>query len=131
MSLDITVDDVKSVAPNTGATDVAIQMQIDIATEKLDECLTANYSDTIGRAIKIYAVAHFSYKTANASGKLKSRKWADGDSESYQDSTDGDYSEFWDNALSLDSAGCVEAAYKSRKVFVVTGSSSKNYGYPV
>lgn len=128
MSIDITVDDVKAIAPNLGATDAAIELQIKIATCKLDGCLEANYADCpeIAEAIKIYVVAHFSYQTGTSSGNVTSRKWSDGASEGYDQSRDAKM-QYWDNALALDSANCVANAYRSGKVFAVTGSAVKSY----
>ena len=122
MAILITVDDVKAIAPNLGATDAAIQLQIDIATCKLDPCLESNYADceAVARAIKIYVVAHFSNQ-ANRSGKVSSRKWADGSSEGYNTSEDSG-TPYWDNALTLDTDGCMKKAYPDRKIFTVTGS---------
>ncbi len=123
MAILITVDDVKAVAPDTGATDAAIQLQIDIATCKLDPCLEANYVDCpeVAKAIKIYVVAYMSAQAAAPKGSVTSRKWADGSSEGYSDMSQDAAQKYWDTALQLDSAGCVEKAYSTRKVFVVAG----------
>ncbi|AZU97935.1 hypothetical protein [Vibrio phage LP.1] len=124
MAIVITVDDVKAVAPDTGATDANIQLQIDIATCKLDACLEAAYADClpIAQAIKTYVVAHFCGEMGT-SDKLESRRWADGSAESFHSDLNSTNTPYWDSAQAIDSAGCLEQAYDDRRTFVVTGKS--------
>lgn len=128
MAITITVDDVKAVAPDLGATDALIQRQIDSVSVKLDACLEANYDTATAELIKIYVVAHFSYQTTSG-GNVTSRRWSDGASESYDQSRNAKM-QYWDNALAMDPANCVANAYRSGKVFAVTGSAVKSYSEP-
>lgn len=125
MAILVTIDDVKAVAPDTGATDANIQLQIDIATCKLEPCLEAAYADClpIAQAIKTYVVAHYCSEMGT-SDKLASRKWADGSAESFHSDLDSTNTPYWDSALAIDSAGCVDQAYSTKRTFVVTGKSS-------
>ena len=127
MAITITVEDVRAVVPNLGATDAAIALQISVVGCKVDACLEANYADCpdVAKAIKIYTVAYFADKGNDNNGSTTSRKWADGDAESYADN--GDSSSYWDTVLQLDSAGCVQNAFRTGKVFAVTGRAVKSY----
>lgn len=126
MAIDITVEEVREICPVLEASDAAIQLAINVVGCKIDVCLESNYSDCepLQRAIKIYTVAYFADKGNDNNGTVTGQKWADGDSQTYSDVNSGS-SPYWDTALQLDSAGCVQNAFKSGKVFAVTGSSVK------
>ncbi|AGH16066.1 hypothetical protein VPKG_00029 [Vibrio phage pYD21-A] len=122
----ITVQDVRDIVPDIGATDAAIQLQIDVVLDKVGACLDANYSEPIAKAIAIYTVAYFADKGKDNNGSTTSRKWADGDAESYATKDSGDNS-YWGMVMQLDSSQCVTTAFRTNKVFVVTGRTSKRY----
>ena len=130
MAIEITVEEVKAIAPDTGATDAAIQMQINIVGCKIDACLEANYGDCpdLAKAIKIYTVAYFAAKGSSPQGATTSRKWSDGSAEGYSDTGMTAAQKYWDMAIQLDSAGCVSNAFPTNKVFVVTGSNVTRSG---
>ena len=132
MAIVLTVQDVRDIVPQLSATDAAITLQISVVGCKIDACLEANYADCpdLAKAIKIYTVAHFADMGNDNKGSITSTKWADGDSQQYADKTSST-SSYWDTALQLDSAQCVANAFRSGKVFAVTGSTSKNYGRAV
>lgn len=127
MAITITVEDVRAIVPSLGASDAAIALQISVVGCKIDSCLEANYANCpdVAKAIKIYTVAYFADKGNDNNGSTTSRKWADGDAETYADNGSG--SNYWDTVLQLDSAGCVQNAFRSGKVFAVTGTSVKSY----
>lgn len=127
MAIPLTVEEVRAVVPELNATDAAIQMHINIAGCKIDECLEANYADCLelAKAIKIYVVAYFADMGNDNKGSVTSQKWADGDAQSFSDKATS--SAYWDTALQLDSAGCVQNAFRTNKVFAVTGATSKRY----
>jgi hypothetical protein len=127
MTIALTVDDVRDIIPDLNATDAAITLQISVVGCKVDSCLEANYADCqdVAKAIKIYTVAHFAEGGDNK-GDVTSRKYADGDAETYSSRAYG-MTSYWETALQLDSAGCVENAFRTRKVFAVTGRTSKYY----
>lgn len=122
----ITVSDVRSVITDLSASDAAIQLQIDVVLDKVGACLDTNYSEPIAKAIAIYTVAYFADKGNDNRGSVTSRKWADGDSESYAAKESGT-SSYWDMVMQLDSSQCVTTAFRTNKVFVVTGRTSKYY----
>jgi hypothetical protein len=128
MAIPLTVADVREIIPELNATDAAIELQISVVGCKVDACLEANYADCpdVAKAIKIYTVAHFADKGNDTKGAVTSRKYADGDGESYSD-TGSSSNAYWDTAMQLDSAGCIENAFRTRKVFAVTGRTSKYY----
>lgn len=132
MATVITVQDVRDLIPDLSATDAAIQMHINIVSCKLDNCLDANYADCpdLAKAIKIYTVAYFADKGNDNKGSTTSTKWADGDAETYADKAQGS-SSYWDTVLQLDSAQCVSSAFRSGKVFAVTGRTSKYFSEAV
>ena len=123
----ITPADVRAIVPELIATDAAIQMHINIVCCKLDACLAAAYPDCpeLITAITIYTVAYFADKGNDNKGAVTSQKWADGDAQSFSDKATS--SSYWDTAVQLDSAGCVENAFRTSKVFAVTGKTSKRY----
>lgn len=123
MTIELTVDEVREIVTELSASDAAISMNITIVGNKVDTCLEANYDADTAKAIKIYTVAYFSEKGANNKGSVTSQKWADGDSQQYSAMANGDNA-YWDMLLQLDSAGCVSNAYKTNKVFAVTGRTS-------
>lgn len=122
----ITVQDVRAIAAELTATDAAIQLQIDVVGEKVGACLDANYTPALAKAIMIYTVAYFADKGARNVGAITSRKWADGDAETYGE-MQSDSSKYWGMVLQLDSASCVANAFRSGKVFAVTGRTSQYY----
>jgi hypothetical protein len=124
MTITVTADEVREIVPSLTASDAAIELQIAIINEKVSACLEASYSDDMAKAIFIYTVAYFAEKGSRTTGTVKSRSWADGDSEGYGDLADSTQY-LWDTILQLDSNGCVSAAFPSGKVFVVTGKSAK------
>ena len=127
MAIELTVEEVRAIVPELGASDAAIQMHINIVGNKIDACLEANYADSLdqAKAIKIYTVAYFSDKGNDNKGQVTSQKWADGDSQQFSDkATDSAY---WNTAIQLDSADCVVNAFRTKKVFAVTGSTVKYY----
>jgi len=126
VAIDLTTEEVREIIPNLSASDAAIAMHIKVVGNKVDDCLEGNYDDDTAKAIKIYTVAYFADKGNDNNGAITSQKWADGDSQSYSDST-ASSSSYWDTVLQLDSAGCVENAFRSGKVFAVTGSTVKCY----
>ena len=128
MAIPLTVEEVRAVIPELMATDAAIQMHINIVGCKIDACLEANYADCpeLAKAIKIYTVAYFADKGNDNKGSVTSQKWADGDAQSYSDKATS--SAYWDTVLQLDSAGCVQNAFRSGKVFATTGKTSRYYG---
>lgn len=130
MAIPLTVEEVRAVVPNLSATDEAIQMHINIVGCKLDACLEANYADCLelAKAIKIYTVAYFADKGNGNDGNVIAQKWADGDSQQYSDKGNG--SNYWDAAIQLDSADCVVNAFRTKKVFAVTGRTVKSYEVP-
>ena len=132
MPVIITVQDVRELVPDLSATDAAIQMHINIVSCKLDACLDANYADCedLAKAIKIYTVAYFADKGNDNKGATTSTRWADGDAETYADKAQSSNS-YWDTVLQLDSAQCVSRAFKSGKVFAVTGRTSKYFSEAV
>lgn len=127
MAISLTVEEVRAVVPELEASDAAIQMHINIVGCKLDACLEANYADCpeLAKAIKIYTVAYFADSGNDNKGSVTSQKWADGDAQSFSDKATS--SAYWDTALQLDSADCVVNAFRTKKVFAVTGSTSKCY----
>lgn len=128
MTITLTVSDIREIIPELGATDAAIALQISVVGSKVDACLEANYADypDIAKAIKIYTVAYFADKGNDNKGSVTARKYADGDSENYAD-TQGKQSAYWETVLQLDSAGCVAAAFRTNKVFAVTGRAARYY----
>lgn len=128
MAIVITVQDVRDIIPQLNATDAAIELQISVVGCKLDACLEANYAGCpdLAKAIKIYTVAYFADKGNDNKGAITSTKWADGDAQTYADNSSSS-SAYWDTALQLDSANCVANAFRSGKVFAVTGKTSKYY----
>jgi hypothetical protein len=128
MAITITPADVREVVPELQATDAAIQMHINIVICKVGDCLEASYPDCpdIASAIVIYTVAYFADKGSDNKGAITAQKWADGDSQSFSDSQSSS-SSYWDTMLQLDSANCVSNAFKSGKVFAVTGKTSNYY----
>jgi hypothetical protein len=128
MAITVTVEDVRAVVPELQATDAAIQMHINIVICKVGDCLEANYTDCpeIQEAIVIYTVAYFADKGNDNKGAITSQKWADGDMQGFSDSQSSS-SAYWDTMLQLDSAGCVSNAFRSGKVFAVTGKTSKYF----
>lgn len=127
MAIELTVEEVREICPELMASDAAITLQISVVGCKVDDCLESNYADCpdLAKAIKIYTVAYFADKGNNNKGKVTSQKWADGDMQSFSDKATS--SSYWDTALQLDSAGCVQDAFRSGKVFAVTGKTSKYY----
>ena len=127
MAITITIEEVKAAAPDTGATDAAIQLNIDIVGCKIDTCLEANYADCpdLAKAIKLYAVAYMSAKSSSPTGAVTSRKWSDGSAEGYSDTGQTASQKYWDMTIQLDSAGCFTKSFSTRKVFAVTGSNIK------
>jgi hypothetical protein len=125
MAIPLTVEEVRAVVPELIATDAAILMHINIVGCKLDACLEANYVDCPeqAKAIKIYTVAYFADKGNDNKGAVTSQKWADGDAQNFSDSQSNS-SAYWDTAIQLDSANCVQNAYRSKKVFATTGKTS-------
>lgn len=132
MAITLTVDDVREICPELNASDAAITLQISVVGCKVDACLESNYADCtdLAKAIKIYTVAYFADKGNNNKGAITAQKWADGDSQNYAD-VSGQSSSYWDAVLQLDSAGCVQNAFRSGKVFAVTGRTSKYYSEAV
>ena len=131
MAIPLTVAEVREIVPELGATDAAITLHISIVGSKVDACLEANYVDIpdLAKAIKIYTVAYFADKGNDNKGHKTSQKWADGDALQYSDTATS--SSYWDTALQLDSAQCVANAFRTGKVFAVTGSTSKTYSEAV
>jgi len=132
MAITVTVEDVRSIIPELSATDAAIALQISVVQCKVGACLESNYAHCpdVAKAIIIYTVAYFAEKGNDNRGAVTSRKWADGDSESYADRGGSASSQYWDTALQLDSSGCIANAFRSGKVFTVTGSAAKYYPEP-
>ena len=132
MAINVTVEDVKAIIPDLNATDAAIALQISIVQCKAGACLEASYVDCpdVAKAIFIYTVAYLAEKGNDNRGAVTSRKWADGDSESYSDRGTNASSQYWDTALQLDSANCISNAFRSGKVFTVTGKASRYYSEP-
>ena len=132
MTIELTVTEVRAVAAGLEASDAAIELQISVVGCKLDACLEANYADCedLAKAIKIYTVAHFADMGNNNKGAVTSQKWADGDQQQFADRGNAT-SSYWDTAIQLDSSGCVESAFSSKKVFAVTGRTSKYKDCPV
>lgn len=128
MAILLTIAEVRAVCPELIATDAAIQMHINIVGCELDACLEANYTacPEKAKAIKIYTVAYFADKGNDNKGAVTSQKWADGDAQQYADK-EGSSSSYWDTAIQLDSANCVQNAYRSKKVFATTGKTSKYF----
>jgi hypothetical protein len=133
MAITLTVQDVRDIVPELSATDAAVTLQISVVGCKVDACLEANYADCpdLAKAIKIYTVAYFADKGNDNKGSVTMTKWADGDSQQYADKGANSSSSYWDTVLQLDSAGCVQNAFRSGKVFAVTGSTSKSYSEAV
>lgn len=129
MTIIVTVQDVRDLVPDLQATDQAIDTFNNVVGCKVDSCLESNYSNCLdlAKAIKIYTIAYFADKSNNNNGATTSRKWADGDAETYANKEVGT-NFYWDTVLQLDSAGCVSSAFKTNKVFAVTGRTSKYYG---
>lgn len=131
MTIALTVADVRAIVPDLSATDAAITLQISVVGCKVDACLEAAYAacPDVAKAIKIYAVAYFADKGNDNKGAITARKYADGDAENYADKQG--QSSYWETVLQLDSAGCVAAAFRTNKVFAVTGRTSKYYDQAV
>ena len=123
MTIEITVQNIRDVAPELEATDAAINMFITLIGNKVDVCLEASYDEPTAEAIKIYSVAFFAESSANNKGSVTSQKWADGDAQSYAAKEPGE-NNYWDMVLMLDSARCVQNAFQSGKFFAATGRTS-------
>jgi len=131
MAIPLTVEEVRAVVPELAATDVAIQLHIDVISCKLDACLEANYVDCpdLAKAIKIYTVAYFADKGNDNKGAITSQKWADGDAQQFSDKN-ASSSSYWDTAIQLDNANCLQNTFRTKKVFATTGKTSRYYRDP-
>lgn len=130
MPLTVTVLDVREVCNDLTATDANLEMLINAIGCKVDSCLTASYADCLdlARTIKIYAICHFA-AVSSRKGQIKSRKYANGASESYSSYNEGgqglNASEFGENVLLMDSAGCINNAFpQTARQFITTAGTS-------
>lgn len=137
MSLTVTTLDVRNVCSDLAATDANLELLITAISCKVDSCLTASYEDCpdLARAIKINTICHFATVTGRP-GQVKSRKYANGAAESYDNYTkDGqglNASQFGETVLLLDSAGCINNAFPatSRQFITTAGTSgSRDRGF--